>query len=274
MRDSAASARVVWFDELTIDDVGRAGGKGANLGELVSAGLPVPEGFVVTAQAYLEAMDVGGVRADLVDRVSTADADESSLARVAAELQDLVHKAGMPDSLRRELLDAYRRLGGDPFVAVRSSATGEDSATASFAGMNETFTNVRGEEELVRRVVDCWASLFGARACRVSRDAGCDRRACDRGRRATDDQLRAIRRDVHRRTPRPETRSHVVIEAAFGLGEVVVGGQVEPDTYVVAKDGPTILETRIGIQAFEIVRGADGHDQRVDLDPPSGARGC
>ena len=99
MIDSAASARVVWFDELTIEDVGSAGGKGANLGELVSVGLPVPEGFVVTAEAYLEAMDVGGVRADLVDRVSTADADESSLARVAAELQDLVHKAGMTASL-------------------------------------------------------------------------------------------------------------------------------------------------------------------------------
>ncbi len=161
-----ARSRIVWFDELTKSDVEVAGGKGANLGELVGAGLPVPEGFVVTAHAYLEAVDLARVRAELQERATTADAaDQASLASAASELQDLVHKAGIPDELRREVLDAYRRLGGDPFVAVRSSATAEDSATTSFAGMNESFTNVRGEEALLARIVDCWASLFSARVC-------------------------------------------------------------------------------------------------------------
>ena len=270
MSESAASARVVWFDDLTIDDVDRAGGKGANLGELVSAGLPVPQGFVVTAQAYLEAMDVGGVRADLVDRVSTADADDSSLARVSADLQDLVHKAGMPKELRSELVDAYQRLGGAPYVAVRSSATGEDSAAASFAGMNETFTNVRGAEELVRRVVDCWASLFGARACayRATQGVTGEPAIAVVVQRMINSERSGV---MFTADPATGDRSHVVIEAAFGLGEVVVGGQIEPDTYVVAKDGPSILETRIGVQAFEIVRGDDGHDRRVELDPQRGA---
>jgi hypothetical protein len=256
---------------LTIDDVDRAGGKGANLGELVSAGLPVPQGFVVTAQAYLEAMDVGGVRADLVDRVSTADADDSSLARVSADLQDLVHKAAMPNPLRRELVDAYQRLGGEPYVAVRSSATGEDSAAASFAGMNETFTNVRGEEELARRVVDCWASLFGARACayRASQGVTAEPAIAVVVQRMINSERSGV---MFTADPATGDRSHVVIEAAFGLGEVVVGGQIEPDTYVVDKDGPSIVETRIGVQAVEIVRGDDGHDRRVELDPQRGAR--
>ena len=112
----AASARIVWFDELTRDDVAIAGGKGANLGELARAGLPVPEGFVVTAPAYLEAMDVAGVREDLRERADRADVgDEQSLARAASELQELVRKAGVPDALRRDVLDAYHRLGAEAF---------------------------------------------------------------------------------------------------------------------------------------------------------------
>ncbi len=263
--------RIAWFGELTVDDAATAGGKGANLGELVAADLPVPEGFVVTAQAYLEAMDVAGVRRDLMDRVATADTDDSSLALLASELQDLVHKAGMPEALRRELLDAYRRLGAGAYVAVRSSATGEDSATASFAGMNESFTNVRGEEDLVRRVVDCWASLFGARACayRVTQQLTAEPAIA-----VVVQRMVASERSGVMFTADPATgdRSRVVIEAALGQGEVVVGGQVEPDTYIVAKDGPAIVETRIGSQAFEVVRGADGHDERVELDPQRGAR--
>jgi pyruvate, water dikinase len=270
-RNSVVSSRIVWFDELTIKDVAIAGGKGANLGELVAAGLPVPEGFVVTAQAYLEAMDVAGVRAELVDRVSTADVDESSLDLLASGMQDLVHQAGMPDALQGEVLEAYGRLGGDANVAVRSSATGEDSATTSFAGMNETFTNVRGEKNLVRHIVDCWASLFGARACayRATQHVTAEPAIAVVVQRMIDSERSGV---MFTADPATGDRSRVVIEAAFGLGEVVVGGQVEPDTYLVAKDGPSIVDIRVGTQAFKVVRGADGHDERVELDAESGAR--
>ena len=145
---------IAWFTGLSLADVGRAGGKGANLGELTKAGLPVPPGFVVTADGYLAAMDEGGVR----DRLRAADAGSES----PEELHELVLKAGLPAGLRVELLDAYHRLGGGP-VAVRSSATSEDTAGTSFAGMNRTFTDVEGDEALVEAVVGCWASLFAPR---------------------------------------------------------------------------------------------------------------
>lgn len=155
---------VAWFADLSKADVPRVGGKGANLGELTTAGLPVPSGFVLTAEAYLQAMELGGVRAALQQQVAATDVDDAdSLATAAAELQRLVRSAGMPGELRRAVLDAYARLGDEPRVAIRSSATSEDTASTSFAGMNQTFTNVRGGEDLVDRIVDCWASLWSAR---------------------------------------------------------------------------------------------------------------
>src|SRR5512142_3270243 len=101
--------RVKWFSEITKQDVGIAGGKGANLGELTRAGLPVPQGFVVTAPAYLEAVDLAGVRSELCELSANADRlDEERLAALVSDLRDLVHKAGVPDALRRDVLDAYR----------------------------------------------------------------------------------------------------------------------------------------------------------------------
>ncbi|MFI5053535.1 MAG: PEP/pyruvate-binding domain-containing protein, partial [Acidimicrobiia bacterium] len=263
------TAGIVWFDEITKDDVATAGGKGANLGELVRGGLPVPAGFVVTAQAYLEAMERADVRVDLRERVAAAE--QQSLTASSAELQELVRKAGMPDALRDVVLDAYRRLGADEFVAVRSSATAEDSATTSFAGMNETFTNVRGEDELLQRIVDCWASIFSARVCAYRSTQGIDAEPAIAVvvQRMVDSERSGV---MFTADPATGDRSRVVIEAAYGLGEVVVGGQVEPDTYVVAKDGPALVETRVGTKRFKVVRGPDGHDQRVDNDPATASR--
>jgi pyruvate,water dikinase len=160
------SANLVWFSEIGRDDVARAGGKGANLGELTLAGLPVPPGFVVTAAGYLHAMDEGGVRDELtslfVEAVLQSE-DPCALASAADRLRSLVHKAGLPATLREEVVAAYRRLGTEVPVAVRSSATAEDTAGTSFAGMHDTFTNVIGEAALLERLTDCWASLYGPR---------------------------------------------------------------------------------------------------------------
>jgi pyruvate, water dikinase len=256
---SGQGGGVVWFDRLGRDDVAVAGGKGANLGELAGAGLPVPPGFVLTAPAYLAAMDGAGVRDELRARAASAAGDAS-----AAELRELVRRVGVPGELRDELLDAYHRLGDDVFVAVRSSATAEDSATVSFAGMNETFTNARGDDELVARVVDCWASLFGARVCayRATQHLTGEPAIAVVVQRMVDSERSGV---MFTADPATGDRSVIVIEGALGLGEVVVGGQVEPDTYRVAKAGPVLVDVRVGTQAFEIVRGDDGHDRRVDL---------
>ena len=262
--------RIAWFKDVGRDDALVAGGKGANLGELTRGGFPVPDGFVVTADAYLTAMDEAGVRAQLREGMETADpGDTTGIAATAARLRELVEKAGMPTELGQEILDAFRRLG-EPLVAVRSSATAEDAGDTSFAGMNQTFTNV-SEDDLLGRVVDCWASLFGPRvfsyrAARGIHDEAAIAVVIQR-------MLDADRSGVmFSADPATGDQSRVVIEAAFGLGEVVVSGAIEPDTYVLSKDGPRLLSTRVGHQLFAIRRGADGHDQRVELADDDGAR--
>ena len=155
---------VRWFAVLGSEDVAVVGGKGANLGELTRAGFPVPDGFVVTAPAYLAAMDRAGVRDRLRTlAVDVATDDAAALADASEELQGLVRSAGVPVELRRTIVDSYEQLGTDVAVAVRSSATSEDTAGTSFAGMNETFTNVVGAEALIGRIADCWASVYGQR---------------------------------------------------------------------------------------------------------------
>ena len=259
--------QIAWFEDLSKSDVPRVGGKGANLGELSRAELPVPPGFVVTADAYLQAMEAGGVRAALQEVVANLDVDSpEALAHAADELRDLVRSAGMPDVLRRAVLEAYAPLGEEPRVAVRSSATAEDTASTSFAGMNETFTNVQGGEELVRRVVDCWASLWSPRvvAYRATHGLAEEPAIAVVVQLMVDSDASGV---MFTADPATGDRDSIVIEAAYGLGEVVVGGQVEPDTYVLSKDGPHIKRVHLGTKAEKIVRGPDGHDQRLAVPP-------
>ncbi|MEZ5142879.1 MAG: phosphoenolpyruvate synthase [Acidimicrobiales bacterium] len=259
---------IVWFEDLSLADEPAVGGKGANLGELTRAGFPVPPGFVVTAEAYLDAMAAGGVRDKLAATAAAVDADDpAALATTSAELQALVRGAGVPPALADELAAAAARLGADR-VAVRSSAAGEDSADASFAGMNETYTNV-GADELAARLVDCWASVYGERVVAYRANRGIEREPAIAVvvQAMVDSERSGV---MFSADPSTGDRAHVVIEAAFGLGEVVVGGQVEPDTYVVDRTTLRILSARHGHQAFKIVRGADGRDQRVELPSEEG----
>jgi pyruvate,water dikinase len=259
----ATTDLIAWFGDLSRADVPRVGGKGANLGELTRAGLPVPPGFVVTAQAYLEAMDEGGVRRALLDEVDAVDVDSPDALRAAADqIRSLVHAAGVPVALRSAVETAYAALGDQPFVAVRSSATAEDAGSTSFAGMNATFTNVRGPDQLVERIVDCWASLWSQRviAYRSSQHLDDEPAIAVVVQQMVESEASGV---MFTADPATGDRSKLVIEAAFGLGEVVVGGEVEPDSYVLAKDGPRILHARIGTKAEKIIRGPDGHDHRL-----------
>ncbi|GIU86738.1 MAG: phosphoenolpyruvate synthase [Acidimicrobiia bacterium] len=261
-----------WFETLSKDDVPVAGGKGANLGELTRAGAPVPPGFVVTAPAYLAAMEQGGVRDELRAVAAAVDvSDDTSLREGARRLQDLVRKAGIPGPLRDEVLAAYARFPPGTRVAVRSSATAEDTAETSFAGMNETFTNVRGADELLARIVDCWASAYGERvvAYRASRGVRDEPAIAVVVQQMVDAERAGV---MFTADPATGDAGTLVIEAAFGLGEVVVSGQVEPDTYRVAKDGPRLLDVRVGVQTHMIVTDPEtGRDHRVELPPERAA---
>lgn len=267
----ATAEGVLPLSELSREDVTVAGGKGSNLAELTRAGLPVPPGFVVTAQAYLAAMDTAGIRKSLLDRALSAPPDDpASLDAVSVELRESVLRAGMPEETRRAIVDAYRALG-DGRVAVRSSATMEDTAGFSFAGMNETYTNVEGEEALEGAVQRCWASLWGRRvvAYRAAQGITAEPAIAVVVQRMVDSETSGV---MFTADPAGGARDRMVIEAAFGLGEVVVSGQVEPDTYVVAKSGPSVLTARIGVKTHQIVRDANGTERRVDLAPDARVR--
>ena len=263
---------VRWFDKIRLTDAPLVGGKGANLGELTAAGLPVPPGFVVTSVAYRHAVDHAGIGPSLAGFVAGAQPDDpTSFARAANGAQALLSSIELPDDVQAAVLDAYHRLGEGVIVAVRSSGTSEDSGGTSFAGMNATFTNVAGDDQVVDALRGCWASMYGARVLSYRLSQGLhDVPALG----VVVQEMVPSERSGVLFTADPSTgaRDRIVIEAAFGQGEVVVSGQVEPDTYVLDKAGPTLLHARIGHQAFRIVRGADGADRTEQLDDEEGRR--
>lgn len=263
---------VRWFEDIRLSDADLVGGKGANLGELTVAKLPVPPGFVVTSDAYHYALGSAGVDEPLAELFAGAKADSTAdLKKVSERAQALIHSVKLPDDLRASILDAYAKLGDGVRVAVRSSGTGEDAGDTSFAGMNVTFTNVAGDDELLESVIGCWASLYGPRVISY------------RFTRAITEvpamgvivqQMIPSERSGVMFTADPSTgdTSRIVIDAAFGQGEVVVSGEVECDTYVLSKSGPTLVQVRVGNKAFKLVRGPDGKDLHVDLTPEEGSR--
>lgn len=263
------SAHVRDFSTLGLADAEEAGGKGANLGELVAAGLPVPPGFVLLRSGYQASLQAGGVDTEVaaLHREALAQVDDSTrLAELCRRMQDLVAKAGVADSVRDQLIDAYRRLGSDCAVAVRSSATGEDGRDASFAGMNQTLTNVVGDDAVLDAVKLCWASLFTPRVVTYRASRGFD---APPAMAVVVQQMIAAEQSGVAFTSNPSTGApdQVVIEAAVGQGEVVVSGKVQPDTYVVDKNTLEILDIKIGHQTFKIERGPQGNDVVVELDP-------
>lgn len=268
MNVGSAGARIRDLGSLSIRDAEEAGGKGANLGEMIAATLPVPPGFVLLRSCYRDSMRGGGVDSELAElhrEALAAVADSALLNDLSERMQALVHKAGVEATLRDEVVDAYHRLGPQARVAVRSSATGEDGADASFAGMNATITNVAGDVELLEAVTRCWASLFSPRVIsyRASRGFTADPAMAVVVQQMIDSEKAGV---AFTADPSTGARDRVVIEAAFGLGEVVVSGEVEPDTYVVSKETLAPLHIRLGHQTFQIVRGPDGKDATADLD--------
>ena len=243
------------FDEMRLDDAPEYGGKSANLGEMTGAGFPVPPGFSIGQSAYLDAMDTGGVRARLYDeRVPEEGLTEAELMARSDELRRTVAGVEVPPRLREAILEHYRGLGTDVPVAVRSSAPAEDAGDTSFAGIHESYTDVVGGEALLEAVQKCWCSLWSPRAMTYRAVSG----YLDEPSIAVVVQ-RMVRSDTSgvafTADPRTSQTDRVVIEAAYGLGEVVVGGKVEPDTYVVAKSDLEILTAHVGRKVARIIAG-------------------
>lgn len=262
------------FSELRKSDVAIAGGKGANLGEMTRAGLPVPPGFVVLAGAYSATLQEAQIRDEIASTLSTLDVNDSTaLEEAAARLQRRIGSVELPERLRNEIAGAYQGLVADgrgDLVAVRSSATMEDTKEASFAGMNRSFLNVRGADELLERVKDVWASLFSPRVMfyRKRLDLGSEPEIAVIVQRMVNSDRSGVAFSTDPATGRTDT---LVIEAAFGLGEVVVAGEVEPDRYVVSKSDLRVLTTHVGRKGFMLTRDADGRTERRELSPEEAA---
>ncbi len=268
MTHATRVSQIVDLSDVGLEDVALVGGKGANLGEMIAAGLPVPPGFVVTADAYLDAMEHAGLRDELAENARQAGSlTPEELAVEVRRLRESVRSATLVPEFADEVMKRLDALGSDVWVAVRSSATAEDSTDTSFAGMNETFTNVRGPD-LLARISDCWASLFGERVASYR----VDRQLFDEPAIAVVvQQMVASDRSGVMFTVDPAERGQIMIEAAFGLGEVVVSGRVEPDTYHVDRTTEMLRDVRIGCQSVRITSGPDG-DLLEDLAERDGWR--
>jgi len=244
MAERGRESPVLWLERVRSEDIDSVGGKGASLGEMTAAGLPVPPGFVVTAETYRSFIEETGIAEELFEAVEVDADDSTALADAEARAEELVLGTEMPAELREEILSAYADLDdGEAFVAVRSSATAEDLPDASFAGQQETFLNVTGED-LIERVKECWASLFTRRAIYYRGEQGFAHRDVDIAvvvQRMVDADKSGVMFTSHPSTGEDE----IIIEAAWGLGEAVVSGSVSPDNYVVDRRTGEILEETI-----------------------------
>jgi pyruvate,water dikinase len=272
----SATESVRPFSRLGRDDVLYAGGKGANLGELTSAGLPVPAGFVVGAPAYAAFCAETGLRerlAELLDDVNVEDT--AALEAASAAARDLFDETPIPEPLKGEILSSYEQLVGEDSqapVAVRSSATAEDTADTSFAGMNETFLNIRGADAVIDAVRRCWRSLFGARTIYYRGVNGFTQTDMDIAV-VVQRQLASTRAGVmFTVNPATGARGELVIEGSFGLGEAVVSGSVSPDRYVVEKATLAIRRREVHHKELIIEYAPDGGTQQRMLSEEEALR--
>lgn len=243
---------IAWFSEIRKEDVPLVGGKGANLGEIVNAGFPVPNGFVITSHAYYDFIRENNLNVKIKHLISTVNINNSkSLDQVALNIKKLIIEAKMSPELTKEIVSSYEKLSGrfnQALVAVRSSATAEDLANASFAGQQETYLNVKGDAVLLEKVKEGWASLFGARAIFYRHQQKFDNIKIGIAlvvQKMIESDKSGIMFTID---PVTNDKSKIVIEAIFGLGELIVQGAVTPDHYEVDKENLKILSKKTSFQ--------------------------
>ena len=248
---------IAWFKELKKEDIAIAGGKGASLGEMYNLGLPIPPGFAVTAQAFGDFLLATGVKDKIMEILKSTDVDNTSqLQENSKKIKELVIQEKMSTELIKDIMEAYEHLNVNedaikeskdpleitksnkvtqPFVAVRSSATAEDLPEASFAGQQETFLNIKGNENLVKAVKKCWASLYTPRAIFYREKNKFQHEKVLISvivQKMINSEQAGVMFSVN---PATNNKEEISIEASFGLGEFVVGGKVTPDLYILDK---------------------------------------
>lgn len=244
------------FSVIGTADHARVGGKCASLGQMTQAGVAVPPGFAVTTDAYAAMLDDHGLRAEIARHMSGLDPyDLDSIDRAAQAIRIRIRSHKLPEAVEVAIREAYAKMGDIP-VAVRSSATAEDMPDASFAGQQDTYLWVRGIEDVLEKVRDCWASLYTTRAVAYR----------EKNRIVHADVLMSVgvQKMVNAKAagvamsldPLNGDRTKIVIDASWGLGEMVVSGVVTPDNYTVEKVMETIIKRVISDKHVELVGDA------------------
>ena len=278
---------IAWFDEIDKNDIGIVGGKGANLGEMVKAGIPVPYGFVVTAQAYFKFLEETKLGGKIKDVLKTNDHKNSKMLQQSAEkIQKMIIKAQMPKDIGTLIMRSYMDLAfqsakkskvgsglssllKEPYVAVRSSATAEDLPTASFAGQQATFLNIKGEANVVKKVQEAWASLFTARAIFYREEQKFDHFKVGI---AVPVQIMVASEAsgvMFTIDPLTNDKSTITIESIYGLGEYIVGGVVTPDHYEVNKKTLGINCKKVAYQEKMLTK-KNGENKEIRLNKKLG----
>src|SRR3990167_1488196 len=249
---------ILFFKDIDKNDLALVGGKGANLGEMAKAGFPVPGGFAITVASYQKFLDFNRITEqinDLLKQVDVNDAEQLDLA--SKKIQKIVNNSQIPDDVAREITSAYKKLSGtfkQAFVAVRSSATAEDLPGASFAGQQATFLNIKGFNNLLMAVRECWASLFTARAIfyRVQNKIDHDKvKISVIIQKMIQSEASGVMFSID---PVTNEKDKIIIEAIWGLGEYIVQGSVVPDKFVVQKDTYSVLSKEIADQKVAYIR--------------------
>ena len=259
--------KIVDVNELRVTDVPIVGGKGANLGELTRAGFPVPNAFVLTTAAYDYFLEKSQIKDQINKNLASIDKNsDQSLADASVRIRKSFETCEIPDDLKKEIIKSYEALSTKKtgFVAVRSSATAEDLPDASFAGQQETYLNVYGTDDLFDKIRKCWSSLFTARAISYREKQGYaheDVKLAVVVQKMVNSEVSGIMFTVD---PNSGEKA-IVIEAGYGLGEAIVGGEVTPDTYKVDKSTMEIKQKRISTQKWKYTKGKDGSTVKIDI---------
>lgn len=250
---------IKWFDELDGSDIAIAGGKGANLGELTQKGVKVPPGFCVTAETYRYFIEKKGLDKEIKNLIEKVDRNDSNrLSNISSEIRDLIKYSEMPKEIKEAVREAYgvlnKKVGEKVHVAVRSSATAEDLPDASFAGQQDTYLYIYGEEELINYIKECWASLWTARAIYYREEKGFNHFKVALSaviQKMVNSEKSGV---VFTANPINNKRDEVMVNSSWGLGEAVVSGIVTPDEFVIDKNNFDIKERNINRKIKMIIK--------------------
>ncbi len=272
---TAKSKFVAWFNEVDKEDVALVGGKGANLGEITQAGFPVPNGFIVTSNAYYKFIKDNNLAVKIKHLLETANFERpDSLTQVSQHIKKTILEGKLSDEIVSEVFGAYSKLGNafeDALVAVRSSATAEDLANASFAGQQETYLNVKGEAVLLEKIKEGYASLFDARALFYRHQQHYDHLRVGIAlvvQKMVESEKSGIMFTID---PVTNDKSKIIIEAIFGLGELIVGGIENPDHYEVLKNDLSITVKSTALQK-KMLKKVGAKNKEVKLSQSQGKK--